>query len=172
MKTKNVVLAEKTDSVLIQNKTNLSHRILVVEDDSDIRRLNAEVLKISGYEVDTAEDGEAGWKALHDVGYAADSYDLLITDCNMPKLSGLNLVKKLRAERMALPVIIATGTLPKEEFIGHPWLKPAAILLKPYTVDELVGTVREVLRATASTYAQVELLPDWRSQPSANGLRL
>jgi len=121
MKTKNVVLAKNVDSVLTQNQTNLPHRILVVDDDSDIRRLNAEVLKSSGYEVDTAEDGEVGLeKVLHAVSYAPDSYDLLITDYQMPKLSGLDLVKKLRAERMALPVIIATGTLPKEKFTPVP----------------------------------------------------
>jgi DNA-binding response OmpR family regulator len=169
MKTNNVVLAEKTGSVLIQSKMNPPQRILVADDDSDIRRLNAEVLKNSGYEVDTAEDGEV---ALHIVSDASVIYDLLITDSNMPKLSGLDLVKKLRAERMTLPVIIATGTLPKQEFTKHTWLRPAAILLKPYTIDELLGTVREVLYATDSAYAQIKLLPDWRGQSSAGGLQL
>src|ERR1017187_5344654 len=64
-----------------------THRILVVDDEPDIRRLNAEVLKSSGYEVDTAEDGKAGWQALQAVSHAPDSYDLLITDHNMPGLS-------------------------------------------------------------------------------------
>ena len=173
MKAKNVVLAEKADGLSTQSQTNLPRRILVVDDDSDIRRLDAEVLKISGYEVDTAEDGEVGLeKVLHAVSYAPESYDLLITDYQMPRLSGLDLVKKLRAERMAIPVIIATGTLPKEKFTQYPWLQPAAILLKPYTIDELLGTVREVLRVSVSAYAQVKSLPDWRSQPSINGLQL
>ena len=65
-------------------------RILVVDDDSDIRFLNAEVLKQSGYEADTAEDGEAAWKTLHAVSYDASSYDLLITDHDMPRLTGLD----------------------------------------------------------------------------------
>ena len=145
----------------LPSPTTPLQRILVADDDSDIRRLNAEVLKNSGYEVDTAEDGEV---ALHIVSDASVIYDLLITDGNMPKLSGLDLVKKLRAERMTLPVIIATGTLPKQEFTKHTWLRPAAILLKPYTIDELLGTVREVLYATDSAYAQIKLLPDWRGQ--------
>ena len=169
MKTNKVVPTGQAKNASSQSQTNPPHRILVVDDDSDIRRLDAEVLKSSGYEVDTAEDGEV---ALHIVNDPSVIYDLLITDHNMPKLSGLNLIKKLRAERMILPVIIATGTLPKQEFTKHPWLRPAAILLKPYTIDELLGTVREVLYATDSAYAQIKLLPDWRCQSSAGGLQL
>jgi DNA-binding response OmpR family regulator len=117
----------------------------VVEDDRDLRQLNARALIHSGYAVDTAEDGAAGWEALQ-----ANRYDLVITDNNMPRLTGIELLKKLCAARMALPVIMATGTLPKEEFTRHPWLQPAATLLKPYTVEALLGTVKNVLRATDS----------------------
>ncbi len=120
---------------------NPARRLLVVDDDISLRRLSTEVLSISGYEVDTAEDGAAAWDALN-----ADRYDLMITDNNMPHLSGLELLKKLYTNRMALPVIMATGTLPEEEFAQCPWLQPAATLLKPYTVDELLGAVDVVLR--------------------------
>jgi DNA-binding response OmpR family regulator len=116
-------------------------RILVVEDEPHIRQLNTGVLINSGYDVDTAEDGAAGWEALN-----ADSYDLMITDNKMPRLTGVELLKKLYAHRMALPVIMATGELPTEEFTRYPWLQPAATLLKPYTVAELLGTVKKVLR--------------------------
>ena len=154
-------------------QTNPPRRILVVEDEPDIRQLNAEVLKNSGYEVDTAEDGIAGWKALHAVRHAPESYALLITDHEMPGLSGLALVKKLRATRMALPVIMATGRLPTEVLLNqYPWLQPAAMLVKPYSVEQLLGTVQEVLRATNSACAQIKLLPNWRSQSPAYGLQL
>jgi DNA-binding response OmpR family regulator len=119
-------------SAPVQCQTSPPHRILVVDDEPDLRRLNAEVLKDSGYHVDTAEDGIAGWKALRAVRHAPESYALLITDHDMPGLSGLALVKKLRAARIALPVIMATGTLPKEDlFTRYPWLQPAAALVKP-----------------------------------------
>jgi DNA-binding response OmpR family regulator len=62
--------------------------ILVVEDDLSILQLSTSVLKSSGFQVDTAVDGAAGWDALH-----TSSYDLLITDNNMPKLSGVELVQ-------------------------------------------------------------------------------
>ena len=151
----------------LQSEPRPTHRILVVEDEEDIRRLNAEVLKSSGYHVDAAADGTAAWEAL-----CADNYDLMITDNSMPKLTGVDLLKKLRSARMALPVIMATGTMPQEEFKRYPWLQPTATLVKPYTIEELLGTVRVVLRATDSAVGQFEPMPDWRSQPSANRLRL
>jgi DNA-binding response OmpR family regulator len=116
-------------------------RILLVEDDSGLLRLNAEVLKRSGYDVDTAEDGTAAWDMLQ-----LNSYDLLVTDNNMPKVSGIELLKKLQAAGVVLPVIMATGALPKEEFAQYPWLQPGTILLKPYTIAELLGMVKKVLR--------------------------
>jgi two-component system OmpR family response regulator len=142
------------------------HRILVVEDDQDIRRLNTEVLIQSGYHVDAAEDGAAGWEALQ-----LNDYDLLVTDNNMPKVSGVELLMKLHAARMALPVIMATGTLPKRDFTRYPWLQPAVTLPKPYTVDELLGTVKEVLHATSDVRTDIAPPPNPQCQPSAIGLR-
>jgi DNA-binding response OmpR family regulator len=121
----------------------------VVEDEPDIRLLSAEVLKNAGYEVDTAEDGKAGWEALHAVRHAPENYALLITDHDMPGLSGLDLVKKLRAAHMALPVIVATGTLPTEDLMNrYPWLEPVATLDKPFSIEQLLETVEALLHAT------------------------
>jgi hypothetical protein len=58
------------------------------------------------------------------------------------------LIKKLHAARVALPVIMATAGLPHQEFTRQPWLRPAATLLKPYTIAEFLGTVRSVLCGT------------------------
>jgi two-component system chemotaxis response regulator CheY len=156
--------------VPVQCQMKLPNRILVVGDDPDIRCLNAEVLKNSGYEVDTVEDGKAGWEALHATRHAPESYALLITDHDMPGLSGLALVKKLRAARMALPVIMATGTLPTEDiFARYPWLPPAATLVKPYSIEQLLGTVKAVLRMSSGIRAEIAAPPEW---PPAGGLRL
>jgi len=126
-----------------QGPANPPHRILVVEDDGDIRHLNAEVLIQLGYHVDVAADGAVAWDTLQ-----RNSYDLLVTDNEMPKLTGVGLLKKLHAARMALPVILATGTLPTKEFTRNPWIQPAALLLKPYTTTQLLGMVQDVLHAT------------------------
>jgi len=133
--------AGKPCSTALQFQTNPPEHILVVEDDIFLRRLNTQVLERSGYEVDAAADGAAAWKELN-----TDSYDLLITDNSMPKVSGVELLKKMRAARMVLPVIMATGALPTKEFTRYPWLQPAATLLKPYTGEEILSVVKKVLR--------------------------
>jgi DNA-binding response OmpR family regulator len=125
----------------VPSQANPSHHILVVEDDAFLLQLNTQALSRLGYEVDTATDGAAAWQALSN-----DSYDLVITDNNMPKVSGVELLKMLRSSRMSLPVIMATGELPEDEFARYPWLRPAATLLKPYTCEEMLRTVKEVLR--------------------------
>lgn len=137
--------SEKPAHKHIRLRSDPIHRILVVEDDAEIRRLNTEVLIHYGYDVDAAEDGELAWAAL-----TTRNYDLMITDNNMPNVTGVELLMKMLGARMALPVIMATGIEPKWEFAQNPLIVPAAVLLKPYTVAELLGTVRSVLRATVN----------------------
>jgi DNA-binding response OmpR family regulator len=121
------------------------HRILVADDESAIRRLMTTVLVHSGYRVDVAEDGAAAWEALQ-----ANPYDLLISDNNMPKITGVELVRKLRSARHSLPVIIITGTVSAHELAQDPSLQLAAILEKPITIAMLLDTVENILRATDS----------------------
>lgn len=134
--------------------TNPSNRILVVDDDMLIRQLNAKVLSLFGYQTETAADGAAAWEALQ-----ANSYDLLITDNNMPKVSGVELVKKVRSARMALPVILASGALPTQELDRNPWLQPVATLVKPFSSGQLLETVKEVLARPTVSAVHREMLP-------------
>ena len=116
------------------------HRILIVDDDELLRLLNAEVLEAAGFQVDTAEDGEAGWDALQ-----LRDYDLLITDNNMPKISGVELLEKIRSVDLDLPVIMVSGAMPVEQLNCQPRLCLSASLLKPFTSVKLLGTVNQVL---------------------------
>ena len=142
-------------------------RILVVDEDSDLRLLYTEVLVRPGYHVDAAEDGAAALKALR-----VNNFNLLITEHSLPTLTGVELVRTLRAARMALPVIMAAARLPVHELARNPSLQPVAVLPKPFYLSQLLETVRVVLRATVSPREQIALLPDWPSQPSAAGLQL
>jgi len=151
----------------VQCQANPPHQILVVDEDSDLRLLYADVLALPGYHVDAAEDGAAGWEALQ-----ANNYNLLITEHSLPKLTGVELVRKLRSARMAVPVVLAAVRLPTYELARNPSLQLAATLLKPFAVDVLLDTVKNVLRATDSPRGQIAPPPDWQSQPSAVGLRL
>lgn len=137
---------ETLEQQSVSNRESLSsgskplHRILVVEDDRDLRRLNTEALTFYGYYVDAAEDGAL---ALARIG--EQSYDLMITDNRMPNMTGVELLKELHATSQAIPTLMATSEVPTGEFQKHPWLEPAAILSKPYTVMELVEKVRKIL---------------------------
>ena len=124
---------------------NSPHRILVVDDDSDTRQLSLDVLAGAGYDVEAVKDGAAGWEALQ-----AKSYDLIITDNKMPRMTGIEMIEKLRSARMAVPVIMATGYLPTHEFARKPWLKPDATLQRPFSNDDLLAAVKEVLRTRRS----------------------
>ncbi len=123
----------------------LAYRILLVEDDDAIRQLSAKVLDRAGYEVDTAVDGLSGWVALRN-----HRYDLLITDNEMPGLSGFEMVRNLRSARMTLPVVLASGGMAAEQLNRNQWLQPAVTLPKPFTTDEILNTVAEILPASAS----------------------
>jgi DNA-binding response OmpR family regulator len=130
----------------VQDPSKSRRRILLVDDNEDLRALNAEVLERAGFQVDTAEDGAAAWKALK-----ANRYDALITDNTMPGITGLDLIRKVRSEDMTLPVILASGTVPAEELNRSPWLQVDALLPKPYTVGELLRTVDQVLNTAGGT---------------------
>jgi two-component system OmpR family response regulator len=140
MKPDHASLAGELSGVLAQGQSKLPHRILLVDDDRDVRSLNAEVLVRAGYHVDTAENGVSGWKALQ-----ANRYDALITDNTMPGVTGLDLIKQLRSADMTLSVILASGTVPAEELNRCPWLEVSALLPKPYSIAELLRTVDQVL---------------------------
>jgi DNA-binding response OmpR family regulator len=115
-------------------------RVLVVDDDVTFLSFCSLTLTRAGYKIDTAADGEQAWEAL-----CATEYDLLWTDNDMPRLTGVELVARLNRAGMTLPVIIASGSivLPEGGDGEQPGL--AAVLHKPFTPDELVSAVRKVV---------------------------
>ena len=115
-----------------------------------------------GYQVDAVEDGPAGWNALQ-----ARAYELLITDLDMPGMSGLKLVKRMRAARLALPVILASGTLTPQELRRTPWLHLAGALQKPVSPDQLLQTVQLVLGAPDGARELIAPPSARQNQPSA-----
>lgn len=157
---------EKTSGSAFPSGALPACRILVVEDESSIRHFSATALLRSGYRVDTAEDGEVAWSLLQ-----RSPYDLMLTDNSMPKISGLELIKMVFLARMNLPAIMISGAFPNEEFARSPWLRPAATLLKPFSVADLLETVAKLLRGIHCSRG-----PDdrsrWQPQPDANCLQL
>ena len=142
-----------------------SQRILVVEKGGDLRQLNAEVLIDAGYQVDLADDGATAWAALQ-----STPYDLLITDQFLPKLSGVELLKKIHCARMPLAVIMATEILPTWEFALHPCLQAVTMLRKPYTIDKFLGMIKSVLAKAVPVDVGIALL-NCQRQPEMAGSR-
>jgi DNA-binding response OmpR family regulator len=140
MKAHNVSRAGASATRTLQCKTNPCQSILVVEDEPDIRQLDTEVLRESGYQVDIAENGLV---ALNSV--KTDRYDLLVIEDEMLMVTGQELVKEVRSEGILVPVILVLGTMPTMKSSRNLWPQIQAVIIKPYTVAELVKTVREVL---------------------------
>jgi CheY-like chemotaxis protein len=123
-----------------------------VEDDSAVRQASAMLLVRAGYQVNAVEGSQAAWEALQ-----SRSYDLLITDNQMPEMSGLELVRKLRSAQLALPVIMASGGIDERDLTQNQWLQPATVLPKPFTSAALLKTVAEVLPLAARVPFRPEL---------------
>ena len=142
---------KREETVKVPNDPKIHHyRILIVDDEPDIRQLNTEVLTDSGYDVEVAEDGFKAWEALQ-----KGSYDLLITDNEMPNMSGVKLLEKLHSNNKSIPAIMATGTMPADELKRQPWFQIVPIVLKPYTLKELLVTVKNTLRSVSGASAPV-----------------
>jgi DNA-binding response OmpR family regulator len=132
--------AEEPAVAAAREDKNIHQRILVVDDDNDTRQLSGDGLVDSGYDAEGVKDGAAGWEALQTY-----DYDLVITDNKMPRMTGIEMIEKLRSARIGVPIIMATGNLPTHEFARRPWLKPTATLERPFSNDDLLETVRNVL---------------------------
>lgn len=110
-------------------------RILHADDDRCILRASQILLGRAGYDVDTVADGEEAWGALQTV-----PYHLLITDHQMPRLTGGDLIRRVRASLNPLPIVLASASVVAPEHEGCD-----AVLPKPFTVRDLIETVRRVL---------------------------
>jgi two-component system, sensor histidine kinase and response regulator len=135
---------------LPQAETNSPKRILFVDDEPLIRQLHKELLSDVGYAVELAEDGAVAWDALQ-----RQNYDLLITDNDMPKLTGIELLKKLHAARVYVPTIMVSGTMPTEELKQHQWSLVEATLNKPYAIGDLLSAVKNILSTSESGREQL-----------------
>jgi DNA-binding response OmpR family regulator len=121
-------------------------KILVVDDQQDIRELAASLLVGDGYEVGTAENGLAALERLE-----TESFDLVLLDINMPHMDGWETLRLIRAdaEWRHLPVVmfsIKSETVDKVQGMQEGALD---YITKPFEVDEFLRRVRRVLETAA-----------------------
>lgn len=115
-------------------------KLLVVEDQQEVRRYAVEVLKRDGHEVFEALSGDDAIRVIEDVGHV----DLVLTDVVMPGMRGPELAEHLRATRPSLEFVFMSGYT---EDLGRPTERAHKFnfLQKPFTPDTLIGKIREVL---------------------------
>jgi DNA-binding NtrC family response regulator len=115
-------------------------RILAVDDMEFNRHHLRKVLEADGFEVDTAGDGRSAWNQLR-----SQRYDLVITDLRMPDLSGLDLLAKVRAERLPVGVIVLTAFGDASEALHAMKAGADDFVTKPYEPDHLRILIKRIL---------------------------
>jgi two-component system OmpR family response regulator len=137
-------------------------RLLVVDDEPNIRELLSASLRYAGFEVATASDGQ---QALA----LAESFrpDLLVLDVMMPGLDGFGVVRRLRQSGRHTPVLFLTARDAPEDKVSGLTLGGDDYVTKPFSLDEVLARIRAVLRRTAAmarateaprlTFADIEL---------------
>lgn len=118
-------------------------RVLVVDDDPDVREAVETALELEGHSVATAADGLAALKRL-----AQSEFDAVVLDVLMPSLDGFEVCRRLRASGNRTPVLILTARDSEEDTIRGLDLGADDYLVKPFAVGELLARVRALLRRT------------------------
>jgi len=116
-------------------------RILLVEDDVKIASFIVKGLKVAGYAVDHAPDGEQG---LHRV--LTEPYDTAIIDIMLPKIDGLSLIEKMRKEKIRTPVIILSAKASIDDRVKGLQTGSDDYLTKPFSFSELLARVQALIR--------------------------
>ena len=119
-------------------------QILVVEDDPDLRRTLRDALTLAGYAVETVADGQAAVSAL-----AARGHALMVLDLGLPRMDGLDVLRRLRASDNPMPVLVLTARDGVEHRVLGLRLGADDYLAKPFALEELEARVAALIRRAA-----------------------
>ena len=130
-------------------------RILIVEDDARVASFIRRGLKEEQYTVDVAKDGEEALFMAQ-----TNEYDLVILDLMLPKRTGLDVLRTLRNERVAVPILILTAKDDLDDKVKGLDSGADDYLTKPFGFDELLARVRALLRRRGDLVATVLRVAD------------
>jgi len=119
-------------------------KLLLIEDDRMIGESLTHALKSSGYAVDWAMDGEMGEESLRNT-----AYNLVLLDIGLPKQTGLDVLKKLRARKDKVPVLILTARDRVTDRVEGLDSGADDYLVKPFALEEVEARIRVLLRRSA-----------------------
>ena len=121
----------------MSNKKNL-----IVDDDDFVRNLMDKIIKSAGYETQLCADGEEAFNVLR-----KGEIDLVITDINMPKKDGIQLLNDIRAENLSTPVLAFSGDSKNpDHYVAFGCHYAADILEKPIKKESLLDLIEQVLK--------------------------
>ena len=121
---------------------NTNMKILVVDDFQTMRRIIRNYLRQLGFNnVEEAEDGDVALEKLNET-----QIDFVITDWNMPKMTGIDLLKKIRAENnfKNIPVLIITAEAEKENVVQAAQAGVNDYIVKPFTPEVLQSKIEKI----------------------------
>jgi len=127
--------------------------VLVVEDDPMLREGLADLLEGAGHTVKAVEDGALGVQEGR-----ANAYDLVILDLMLPKLDGIEVCRRLRTVRPALPILMLTARGAEEEKVKGLQAGADDYVTKPFGVHELLARVEALGRRARVAPAEPELI--------------
>jgi DNA-binding response OmpR family regulator len=127
-------------------------RILLVEDEPQMRLGLKDNLEFEGYEVDFAEDGQAGLQKI-----LGQPYDLVILDVMLPKMSGFDVCKKVREKGVNIPILMLTAKGEEIDKVLGLELGADDYVTKPFSLRELLARVKAMLRRKSDSLSPREL---------------
>lgn len=128
-------------------------KVLLVEDNVQLNKALSTLLKRNSYLVDSAFDGEEALICLHD--YA---YDVIVLDIMMPKIDGLEVLRRARKNGVSTPVILLTAKSTVEDKIAGLDLGADDYLPKPFSTEELLARIRALSRRSGQTYQEKQAI--------------
>lgn len=128
-------------------------KILIVEDEPNMRMGLKDNLKFEGYEVATAADGEIGLAMI-----ANNFFDLIILDVMMPKISGFDVCKRAREKGIRTPIILLTAKGEEIDKIVGLELGADDYITKPFSLRELLARIKAILRRVESPAVQASVI--------------
>ena len=128
-------------------------KVLVIEDDIKILDFLNIGLKDAGFKVDSATTGNEGWEKL-----LANKFDVIILDVMLPDIDGLTLLSKIRAEKIATPVLILSAKVTLEDRVAGLQQGGDDYLVKPFAFAELLARLNALIRRTNSAPQESKLL--------------
>jgi DNA-binding response OmpR family regulator len=116
-------------------------RLLLVEDEKKVSELVARALRAERYAVDVAEDGQRGWELAESY-----DYDLVILDLMLPRLSGEEVLRRIRRRNQHVPILVLTARAATEDKVTNFEAGADDYLTKPFAFAELITRIKALLR--------------------------